>query len=105
MIAWYDADSVASSTFRLSGSTVTQWNDLAATPRHLTSESGKQPTRETVASFGGVNAVKFDGSDDYLKSASWTRNPAVTLISVYRTGATIDDLELHSMAEHLLERR
>jgi hypothetical protein len=95
VIAWYDA--MDASNFSLSGSTVTQWNDISGNGWHLTSESGKQPTRETVADFGSANAVKFDGSDDYLKSSNsfvvGSGGGPLTICSIYRTGSTIDDLE------------
>jgi len=53
---WYDASNTSSLT--LSGSNVTQWNDLSGNGRHATGSSGSYPTY-TSGALNGKAAIDF----------------------------------------------
>lgn len=63
---WLDA--ADASTFTLSGSNVSQWNDKSGNARHvLQATSANQPTKTTL---GGKPVVSFDGVNDFLRTAA-----------------------------------
>lgn len=92
VLRWYEASDA--SNFNLTGSTVNQWNDISGNADGITAAADVRPTRETVADFGGLNAVKFDGSDDALTGGLLTEAQPFTLVFMYRTGTAIDDLDM-----------
>lgn len=66
LAAWYDADT----GITLSGSNVTQWNDLSGNGNHLVSDGGYDPEYITNSSSFG-NAVRFsEAGATRLKSTS-----------------------------------
>lgn len=61
---WFDADDAGS--FTLSGSNVSQWNDLSGNGAHATQGTdANRPTRQTNVLNGGA-CVRFDGTNDFL---------------------------------------
>lgn len=93
LVAWYEASDA--NNFILDSSTVDQWNDLSGNSRHLVATLTARPVRETVADFGGLNAVKFDGSNDILEYSSVNTNVSqpYTYCMMLRTGSSIGELE------------
>ncbi len=82
--AWYDA-SVASS---ITGSPVSQWNDLSGNARHLTAALLARPA--TGGTLNGKNVLTFDGSANILQAVGLT-TPAVntgTWIIAFKPTAT-----------------
>lgn len=64
LVARYDAMDLGS--ISLSGSEVTQWNDLSGNGRHATQgTAGNRPTSGT-RTINGKNVLNFDGSNDRL---------------------------------------
>jgi len=60
---WFDAPDAA--TFTIAVGAVQQWNDKSPAGLHVSqAASGARPTR--TATVGGLTAVAFDGTDDYL---------------------------------------
>ncbi len=78
LIAWWDASNTGSLT--LSGSEVTQWNDLSGNARHVSqSIAGRYPVYSATAfntSYPGLNYVD---SDDSLISAAFTGSAGTVL--------------------------
>jgi hypothetical protein len=61
------------------GAAVSSFTDSSGNARHATqATAGNQPTYVT-ASQNGLGVVRFDGSNDYLKTASFTLNQPVTM--------------------------
>jgi hypothetical protein len=59
---WLDADDA--STITLNDGNVSQWDDKSGNNQHATQENAtKQPTIQTI---NGVNALRFDGTDDSM---------------------------------------
>jgi hypothetical protein len=75
---WLDADDASS--FSLSGSNVTSWNNKAGSSYNLDQKSG-DPTR--IASGNGKSVVNFDGNDQLWTNDSYT-NKKYTILSVSR---------------------
>jgi hypothetical protein len=95
LLIWLEASDA--SNFNLTGALVDQWTGKSPTTINFTGTTTGRPTRETVADFGGLNAVKFDNSDDILVTSSLvTQAQPITICSIYRTGSTIDDLDFHT---------
>lgn len=70
LVAWHDASNAGSIT--ASGGTVSQWDDLSGNGHHLTqATSTYQPTTGS-STINGLNALGFDGVDDYLRSSLTT---------------------------------
>jgi hypothetical protein len=89
VVAWYAADDAAN--FDLTGSDVDQWDDLSGGGFHLTDETAK-PVLETVADFGGLTAVKFDGTSR-LRNDPISFVQPLTIVSMIRTSSSIQDVE------------
>lgn len=62
LFQWFDAQNSASLT--LSGSNVTQWNDISGNSRHLTASA--DPTFSANGYQTGFPAVQFSGSNQFL---------------------------------------
>lgn len=63
---WLDASDT--STLTLTGSSVDSWTDKVAGHVFAQSVAGSKPT--SGATVNGLNAITFDGSDDYLNKAA-----------------------------------
>lgn len=65
-VAWYDASDL--STVIATAGAVSQWNDKSANLRNVAQGTGaNQPL--TGATINGLNALSFDGTNDYLFGA------------------------------------
>jgi hypothetical protein len=64
LVARYDAQNLAS--ISLSGSQVTQWNDLSANLSHATQGTAVNRPLSGTRTINGKNAIDFDGSNDFL---------------------------------------
>jgi len=65
---WLDA--ADTSTVTASGGVISQWNDKSGKARHASQgTAGSQPAYSTAA-LNGLNAVSFDGSNDFFALAS-----------------------------------
>ncbi len=65
---WYDASDASSVT--ASSDTVSQWRDKSGNGLHLNQVSSIQRPLTSSANINGKNAIKFDGSDDTMTTAS-----------------------------------
>lgn len=65
--AWFDAADVA--TITEAGGNVSQWDDKSGNGLHAKQGTGaSQP--DTGAAINGLNAISFDGSDDFMQTDS-----------------------------------
>ena len=87
---WLDA--ADSNAFTLSGSSVDTWIDKSGRGNNATQASaGSKPTR---VSYGSLNAVDFDGSDDFLETGKaisvffLNSSRSIFVVSLARTVAT-----------------
>ncbi|HEX5791201.1 MAG TPA: InlB B-repeat-containing protein [Luteolibacter sp.] len=81
--AWYDAADAASITH--SAGEVSQWNDKSGNARHLLQASSTNRPIYGATSWNGTSlpALSFDGTDDYIESASTIVQASTTMIAVY----------------------
>lgn len=78
LVARYVADDIALTD----GAAVSSWADRAATPHAATQATGtKQPLYKT-AIFNGHAAVRFDGVDDFLRSALVQAQPDTLFVAM-----------------------
>jgi hypothetical protein len=95
LVARYDAMDLSSIT--LSGSDVTQWNDLSGNARHATQTTSANRPKSGTRTINGYNALDFDGSNDYLLNngvvASFTgEDKPFTIFMVSKSDTTASDL-------------
>jgi hypothetical protein len=64
LVARYDAADLSS--ISLSGSDVTQWNDLSGNDFHATQGTSTNRPKSGTRTINGINAIDFDGTNDYL---------------------------------------
>lgn len=91
---WLDASQISGVT--TDGSAVASWTDMSGNARHATqATSGSQPVLKTAANgINGSPVVRFDGVDDWLKTASFTTiSQPITAFIIYKpiahpTGST-----------------
>ena len=62
--AWYNA--ADTSSISLSGSEVTQWNDLSGNGHHATQGTSTRRPLSGTRTLNGLNVLDFDGSNDFL---------------------------------------
>ena len=94
VVAWYDPSDAANVTE--SGGVVDNIDDLSANDWDIVALLTQRPVRETVADWGGLHGIKYDGSNDQLVVAEAIDpvvNQPLTICQIYRTPATIDDLD------------
>lgn len=78
---WLDA--ADTSTITESGGAVSQWDDKSGNSRHVTQST---PSRQPAYSATGLNSkptIDFDGSDDFLKNATFQPAGAVSCFLVF----------------------
>jgi len=78
--AWYDASDA--STITESGGAVSQWDDKSGNLKHLTQGVGAQQP-QTGGSIGGVDAIEFDGTDDWMVAPSLGLTSDAMFIAVF----------------------
>lgn len=67
---WLDGADAASVT--LDGSnTVSQWNDKSGNGRHVTQAAVNSRPSYVTSAINGLNALNFDGTDDFLASSAF----------------------------------
>jgi hypothetical protein len=103
LVARYDA--MDSSSITLSGSDVTQWNDLSGNARHATQGTSANRPKSGTRTINGFNALDFDGSNDYLLNngiaASFTgEDKPFTIFVVSKSDTTASDLISWSIANN-----
>jgi hypothetical protein len=64
LAAWYDASNTSS--ISVSGSDVTQWNDLSGNNRHATQGTSTNRPKSGTRTMNGKNVIDFDGVNDLL---------------------------------------
>jgi len=80
LLGWYDASNAASITS--SSGAVSQWSDLSGNNNHLVQAiGGNKPTTGTRTQ-NGLNAIDFDGTNDFLAKSSLTPSQPVTAMFV-----------------------
>jgi hypothetical protein len=67
LVARYDAQDLTS--IAVSGSNVTQWNDLSGNGFHATQATGTRQPLSGTRTINGKNALDFDGTNDFLINA------------------------------------
>lgn len=97
LACWYDF----SQGITLNGSTVSQANDLSGNSRHLSQgTANKQPLYVTGA-VNGYSAIRFDGSNDLMKSTSFTLSGAITVVMIMKYVAyTVNGYVFNGLAEN-----
>lgn len=84
---WLDADDASTFTYS-SANVVSQWNDKSGNGRHASQGTvASQPLRVGYAQNGRA-VVRFDGSNDYLTSASTISGTAFTYIAAFMRNTT-----------------
>jgi hypothetical protein len=63
---WLDADD--STTITLTSSAVSEWRDKSGNTRHVT--QGTAGARPAMSTFGGLDAVSFDGGDQLVNAST-----------------------------------
>lgn len=81
---WLDASDA--STITLDGSNnVSQWNDKSGNGKHATqATTTKRPSYQTAVQ-NGLNACRYDGTDDCLQVASLTLSGQLTIVLACKT--------------------
>jgi len=77
LVAWTPAqittslwlDAADASTITESGGAVSQWDDKSGANRNVTQASGANQPMTGTTSLNGLNALDFDGTDDFLSLA------------------------------------
>lgn len=86
-----------------SGSVVSQWDDISGNGIHVTqSNNTYRPTFQSAqAGFGGNGVVRFDGTDDYLRSSgtTWIGKDSFTVFCVVSGGQSSANQERGVFAE------
>jgi hypothetical protein len=94
-IAWYDAGAVVG---LVDGDPVTTWADSSGNSRDLTqSTAGMKPTYQTNE-VNGLPIVRFDGTDDELRSASFAYSQPCDIFIVIKRYNTDFKYILSSLA-------
>jgi hypothetical protein len=86
LVAWFDA-SVASS-ITLSGSKVTQWDDLTGRGNHVVQDTDANRPDLVAGAINGKDAILFDDlSSHYLTKDDWTEITGfpLTVVAAFRT--------------------
>ena len=101
LVARYDA--MDSSSITLSGSDVTQWDDLSGNGRHATQTTSANRPKSGTRTINNKNALDFDGSNDYLLNngvvASFTgEDKPFTIFMVSKSDTTASDYIPWSLA-------
>jgi hypothetical protein len=91
LVARYDASDLSS--ISLSGSDVTQWNDVSGNARHATQGTSANRPKSGTRTINGINAIDFDGTNDFLINngiaASYTgTNKPFTIFQVSQLDTT-----------------
>ena len=84
--AWWAGDLSLSD-----GAEVASWSDITGNGREMTqSDATRRPLfRASVADMSGAPGVEFDGSNDYLRTATWTGlAQPFTYVLVFRVRST-----------------
>ena len=63
-VVWLDASNTLSIT--LSGTSVTQWNDISGNNRNVSQSTGLNQPTYSATGFNGYPTISFDGSNDSL---------------------------------------
>ena len=108
LVARYDAQDLAS--ISLSGSQVTQWNDLSGNAYHATQGTSTNRPLSGTRTINGKNVIDFDGSNDFLSNSNvttsydgedkaftifWVQDRDVDTGSIYGFGRTSSNLSLN----------
>lgn len=81
--AWYDASD--KSTITETSGSVSQWNDKSGNSRHAIQGTGSLQPKTGIATISGLNAIDFDGIDDYLQHGTpLDFADGITIVSVYQ---------------------
>lgn len=86
LAAWYDAADTGSIT--AVSNAVSQWNDKSGNARHGTQGTATFRPSTGVVTVNGLNAVNFDGGDDFINLPSGLHtlpNGANTVFTVYQS--------------------
>jgi len=67
---WLDASDLG--TIIESGGDVSQWNDKSSDNNDVTQATGSKQPKTGVDTINGVNAITFDGVDDFLQRITFT---------------------------------
>ena len=70
LILWLDASDLA--TIIESGGNVSQWNDKSSNANNVVQTFGSKQPVTGVDTINGINALTFDGDDDFLQRTTFT---------------------------------
>lgn len=82
--SWYDAGNADSIT----GLSVSQWADRSGNANHLTQAGGVSRPISGTDTINGVNAITFDGDNDWMSNATSTVTADMTMFIVVQAVAT-----------------
>jgi len=80
LVGWYDASDEA--TIEVTGSLVNAWLDKSGFGNTVTATLGDRPKTGTKT-INGMNALEFDGSNDFLEASSFFTEPDLTIAVVF----------------------
>lgn len=87
LVLWLDATDAT--TITESGGSVTQWSDKSGNLNHATNASGTDRPTTGSRTINSLNAIEFDGVDDFLDLPdNVLNNTAVTAFVVYNPDTT-----------------
>lgn len=79
---WLDSDDF--STITLNGSNVSQWDDKSGNDNHFAQSIASSQPLYTGQTINGVQAIDFDGSNDYLHNLALSINLPITVFIVIK---------------------
>lgn len=91
LLAWYDATDAGS--IISSGGLVSQWSDKSGNANHITQGTGSDQPTTGVELINGLNAIGFDGTDDFLDIVSITVTPDLTIAFVFNVVSVSQNAE------------
>jgi len=91
---WLDAsdagtlyDATTGGSLVAADGSVARWEDKSGNARHATqSTAGNRPVRKTAIQ-GGLDVLRFDGTNDYISTASFSKSAGITVFCVVKADA------------------
>ena len=80
LLTWHDASDL--STITLTSGFVSQWDDKSGNGNHLVQGTGSKRPGSGVESINGLNAIDFDGTNDFLEKTGLSIGPSITIFMV-----------------------
>jgi hypothetical protein len=92
---WLDAsdsatlfDATTGGSLVSAGSAVGRWEDKSGNDRHATQGAANNRPQRSAATVNGLDALLFDGSNDFFTTTSFTLAQPITTLAVVRPAST-----------------